>query len=400
MPKLSKCLDNFAPSQISEIYNLAIRLKAEGRTIYNLSSGEPDFDTDPVACAAAHAAIDGGNTKYTEIDGSPALKAAIRRKLVRDGHPAYADAQILVGNGAKPLLHNIFMTLLDPGDEVVLPTPCWTSHMGMLQVLGAQVKTVECTLDNDFKPRPEDLRAAITEKTRLLILCSPSNPTGALLNESDLRAIANIMTEHPDVWIVSDEIYSDIIFDSQRHASFAVVAPQLAERIITVNGMSKGYAMTGWRIGYAAGPTQAVAGTRNLMSQITGSPSSIGQAAAIAALDGPQEPILRRSAEYQSRRDMVCEYLSRVPELVMSKPAGAFYVFVDSTGAVGKKTPAGDTISSSADLTRYFLERAGVAVVHGEAFDSPNSFRLSFATSPDILEGACQGIIQSCKDLL
>lgn len=400
MPKLSQCLDNFAPSQISEIYNLAIRLKAEGRTIYNLSSGEPDFDTDPVACAAAHAAIDGGYTKYTEIDGSPALKAAIRRKLVRDGHPAHADAQIIVGNGAKPLLHNIFMTLLNPGDEVVLPTPCWTSHMGMLQVLGAQVKTVECTLVNDFKPRPEDLRAAITEKTRLLILCSPANPTGALLNESDLRAIANIMTEHPNVWIVSDEIYSDIIFDSHRHASFAVVAPQLADRIITVNGMSKGYAMTGWRIGYAAGPTQAITGTRNLMSQITGSPSSIGQAAAIAALDGPQEPILRRNAEYQSRRDMVCGYLSQVPELVISKPAGAFYVFVDSAGAVGKKTPAGDTISSSADLTRYFLERAGVAVVPGEAFASPNSFRLSFATSPDILEGACQGIIQSCKDLL
>jgi aspartate aminotransferase len=241
-----------------------------------------------------------------------------------------------VGNGAKPLLHNIFMTLLDPGDEVVLPTPCWTSHMGMLQVLGAQVKTVECTLDNDFKPRPVDLRAAITEKTRLLILCSPGNPTGALLNESDLRAIANIMTEHPEVWIVSDEIYSDIVFDSRRHASFAVVAPELADRIITVNGMSKSYAMTGWRIGYAAGPTQAITGTSNLMSQITGSPSSIGQAAAIAALDGPQEPILRRNTEYQSRRDMVCEYLSRVPELVISKPAGAFYIFVDSAGAVGR----------------------------------------------------------------
>ncbi len=298
MPKLSKYLDNFAPSQIFDVYNLAIRLKAEGRTIYDLSSGELDFDTDPGACAAAHAAIDGGNTKHSEVNGSTAMKAAIRRKLVRDGHSAYLDAQIIVGNGAKPLLQNIFMTLLNPDDEVVLPTPCWTSHMGMLQVLGAQVKTIDCALDNDFNPRPEDLRAAITEKTRLLILCSPGNPTGALLNESDLGAIANIMIEHPDVWIVSDEIYSDIVFDSHRHASFAVVTPELADRIITVNGMSKSYAMTGWRIGYTAGPTQAMIGISNLMTQITGSPSSIGQAAAIAALDGPQEPILRRSAEY------------------------------------------------------------------------------------------------------
>lgn len=400
MPKLSQCLDNFAPSKISEVYNLAIQLKSKGRTIYDLSSGEPDFDTDLVACAAAHAAIDGGNTKYTEVDGSPAMKAAIRRKLLRDGHPAYPDAQIIVGNGAKPLLHNILITLLNPGDEVVLATPCWTSHIGMLQVLGARVKTIECTLDNDFKLRSEDLPAAITDKTRLLILCSPGNPTGALLNESDLRSIANIMTEHPDVWIVCDEIYSDIIFDSHRHASFAFVAPELADQIITVNGMSKGYAMTGWRIGYAAGPIQAMTGISNLMSQISGSPSSIGQAAAIAALDGSQEPILRRNVEYQSRRNMVCDYLSQVPELLISKPAGAFYIFVDSAGTVGRKTPAGDTISSSADLTRYFLEQAGVAVVPGEAFESPNSFRLSFATSSHILEAACQGIIQSCKDLL
>jgi len=399
LPQLSNCLDYFAPSKIGEVFNLATRLKAEGKTIYDLSSGEPDFATDAEACAAAHTAIDAGHTKYTEVDGEAAMKGAIRRKFLRDGHPKYPDNQIIVGNGAKPLLSNIFMALLNPGDEVVIPTPCWTSHPGMVQVLGAHVVAVPCTPGNDYKPRPDDLRAAITDKTRLLILCSPSNPTGAVLSATDMRAIAGVMAGYSDVWIVSDEIYSDITFDSRPHASMAVVAPELADRIITVNGVSKGYAMTGWRIGYAAGPAAIMTATRKLMSQIAGSPSSICQAAATAALDGPQDPIRQRGKEYQARRDMVCGHLSQVPELLVSKPGGAFYIFVDCAGALGKTTPGGQTINSSGDLTRYFLEHAGVAVVPGEAFETANSFRLSFATSPDVLEGACQGIIQSCKDL-
>ena len=399
MLQLSNCLDYFAASKIGEVFNLAARLKTEGKTVYDLSSGEPDFDTDPEVCAAAHTAIDDGETKYTEVDGSAAMKDAIRLKFQRDGHPEYTDKQIVVGNGAKPLLSNIFMALLNPGDDVIIPTPCWTSHPGMVQVLGATVIPVACTPDADYRPRPADLQAAITDKTRLLILCSPSNPTGAVLDEADLRAIADVMADHPDVWIVSDEIYSDITFDSRTHTSLAVIAPQLADRIITINGVSKGYAMTGWRIGYAVGPDTAMAGTRKLMSQIAGSPSSMGQAAAIAAIGGSQDSIAHRCSEYQTRRDMVCSHLSQIPELVLSRPAGAFYIFVDCSGAIGKSTPTGDGISSSADLTRYFLEHAGVAVVPGEAFESPNSFRLSFATSPDVLEGACQGIGRTCKDL-
>lgn len=399
MPQLSRCLNNFAPSKIGEVFDLAARLKAEGRAVYDLSSGEPDFDTDPAACRAAHAAIDDGQTRYTRVDGSDAMKAAIRRKFLRDGHTGYTDARIVVGNGAKPLLSNIFTALLDPGDEAIIPVPCWTSHQGMVQVLGATVVPVPCAAVNGYKPSVDDLRAAITEKTRLLILCSPGNPTGAVLNRSDLRAIADVLSEHSNIWIVSDEIYSDIIFDDCDHVSMAVAAPDLTDRIITVNGVSKGYAMTGWRIGYAAGPLEAMKATRKIMSQIAGPPSSICQAAAIAALEGPREPVTRRCAEYQARRDVVCAHLSHVPELVVSQPAGAFYVFVDCSDAMGKTTPGGQTIKTGTELTRYFLEHAGVAAVPGEAFESPGSFRLSFAAAPDVLEKACQGIIRCCRDL-
>ena len=399
MPPLSNCLTLFAPSRIGQVFNLAAKLKSEGRTIYDLSSGEPDFDTDPAPNAAAHAAIDEGYTKYTEVDGSPDMKAAIRRKFVSDGHGEYPNVQLAVGNGAKPLIANILQALLNPGDDVLIPGPCWTSHPGMVQVLGAKAVIVPCTADNDYKPLPDDLRAAITPATRAIILCSPSNPTGAVLSDQEMRAIMDVLADYPDIWNVSDEIYSDITFDGCSPASAAVVAPELIDRIITVNGVSKGYAMTGWRIGYAAGPEDAMVGLRKLMSQVAGSPSSISQAAAIAALDGPQESVALRRDEYQSRRDSVLRALGQIEELRVSKPQGAFYVFVDCAGATGKKTPDGKTIESSADLTTYFLEHAGVAVVPGEAFESEKSFRLSFATSVDVLEGACDGITKSCRDL-
>lgn len=386
MPELSNCLGFIAPSRIGEIFNLAKRLAAEGRTIYDLSSGEPDFDTDSVACDAGHKAIDEGNTKYTETDGSPQMKAAVRRKFIQDGHTPYTDDQIAIGNGAKPLLANILMTLLNPVDEALIPGPCWTSHPGMVQILGATAVIIPCMASNDYKLTADQLRDAIS-------------PSGSVYNKRELRALADVLVEHPHVWIVSDEIYSEICFDDRQYASIANVAPELLERIITVNGVSKGYAMTGWRIGYAAGSEQFMGGLRKLMSQIAGSPSSISQAAAIAALDGPQSAVLDRRDAYQSRRDFVVRQLSQVPELSVISPQGAFYVFVDCKGAVGKRTPDGRVVNSSADLTQYFLEKFGVAVVPGEAFETENAFRLSFATSPQILEGACAGMVQACREL-
>ncbi len=399
MPELSKCLDYFAPSMIGEVFNLATRLAAEGHTIYDLSSGEPDFDTDAAAVDAAHAAIDRGDTKYTEVDGSAGMKAAVRRKFAADGHVSYPDDQIVIGNGGKPLLANLLMTLLNPGDEVIIPGPCWTSHPGMVQVLGATARIIPATAETGYKARPDDIRNAITAKTKAFILCSPSNPTGAVLDTDALRKLADVLKDFPDIWIVADEIYSELTFDGRKHVSLAVVAPELAERIITVNGVSKSYAMTGWRIGYAAGPKPVMHGLRKLMGQIAGSPSSISQAAAIAALDGPQDAVSERREIYQNRRDAVLQQLGAIPELGLTQPEGAFYMYVDCTGVLGKKTADGSTIKSSIDLARYFLEHAGVAVVPGEAFGSEKSFRMSFATSSQVLGGACEGIVRSCQDL-
>lgn len=399
MPKLSQCLDRFAPSRIGQVFELATRLKNEGRTIHDLSIGEPDFDTVPAAIEAGHWAIDTGDTKYTETLGSAPMKAAVRRKFLSDGHPEYADGQLAIGNGAKPLLAHIFMTLLDAGDEVIIPTPCWSSHPGMVQVLGATAVFVPCTAETRYKLSANALSAAITPKTRVLILCSPGNPTGGLYSADDLRALAAVLAAHPEIWVVADEIYSEITFDDLPHTSLAVAAPELAHRIVTVNGVSKSYAMTGWRIGYAAGPEEMMAGLAKLSSQVGGSPSSIGQTASIAALDGPQDALAERRAIYQSRRDAVLRHLAQVPELQPVSPQGAFYLYIDCTGALGRTTPDGTKIATSADLAAYFLNSAGVAVVPAEAFESEGAFRISFASSMDVLDSACEGIKQACRDL-
>lgn len=399
MPQLSDCLNRFAPSRIGAVFDLATRLSADGRTIYDLSSGEPDFATDDVANAAAHEAIDAGDTKYTETDGSADMKEAVRNRFIRDGHPRYDDTQIAVGNGAKPLLAHIFMALLNPGDDVIIPTPCWASHPGMVQVLGAHAVFVAGDVGNNYKLTPALLRRSLTSSTRAIILCSPGNPTGAVYDRDELRALADVLVEFSEVWIVADEIYSEILFDNRSHHSMAVVAPELTGRTVTVNGVSKSFAMTGWRIGYAAGPANVIAGLRQLMSQVAGSPCSISQAAAIAALNGPDHQLIERRRIYQSRRDTVVQSLGSVSGLKPSTPEGAFYLFVDCANLLGKSTPNGKRIESSSELTEYFLEHSGVAVVPGEAFETPGTFRLSFATSTDVLENACAGIAAACGDL-
>lgn len=399
MPHLSQRLSNFPPSQIAVVFDLAQKLKAEGRQIYDLSSGEPDFDTISEACAAGHQAIDDGETKYTSTDGMAALKAAIRRKLVRDGHPAYSDTCLAVGSGAKPLLANLLMTLLDAGDQAIIPGPCWTSHSGMVQALEANAVVVPCDDAPGMKLSAAALAGAITPKTKALILCSPNNPTGVTYSADEFCALEPVLADHPELWIISDEIYSDIVFDGRAHASFTVVVPSLADRIITLNGLSKGYAMTGWRIGYAAGPEPVMAGLRQLMSQIAGSPSSISQIAGIAALDAPTDHLRDRCAIYQDRRDTVVRILSQTDELRPLVAEGAFYTFVDCRNAIGKRTPDGTEIRSGMDLASYFLEDAGVAVVPGEAFQSAGFFRLSFASSMDVLVAACEGMKSACSKL-
>ncbi|MFT5113654.1 MAG: aspartate aminotransferase [Parasphingorhabdus sp.] len=399
MMKLSENLNRFSLSPIVEISELAGRLRAEGRVIYDLSSGEPDFITEDFICDAGHAAIDAGETKYTFTDGTTEFKQAIIRKFQREGHPDYSVKQVAVGSGAKPLIANILMTLLDAGDEVVIPGPCWSSHPGMVLALGGSPVVVNCAIDEGFKMSADRLRSALNDKTRVLILCNPNNPTGAVYSAAEQRELADVLHDFPDLWILSDEIYSDIVFDGNTHQSFVVAAPELLNRTITVNGLSKGYAMTGWRIGYAVGPESMMDGLRQMMSQVAGSPSTLAQIAGIEALDGSQVGLVTRRKAYQARRDAVMQWFSDVKQFRIPKPAGAFYVYVDCAGAIGQTTPQGEHINSSADLARYLLEYGGVAIVPGEAFESSTSFRLSIASSMEQLSPACKAIVEACRDL-
>lgn len=399
MPPMSRRLTRFGASPIIEIAKLAGQMSAAGHQVLDLSSGEPDFATEAFICEAGKTAIDQGRTRYTASDGMSELKAAVARKFAREGHTDYALSQIAVGDGAKPLLGNIAMALLDDGDEVVIPAPCWPSHPGLGLSLGAQPVFVHAGADQGFRITPEQLRAALTPRTRALILCNPGNPTGGVYSADDQKALAQVLTDFPDVWIIADEIYSDIIFDGAGHTSFAVAAPELADRTITVNGMSKGYSMTGWRIGYAAGPVKIMDGLRQIMSQVTSSPPMMSQIAAIAALDGPQQGVATRNAAYQARRDLVLAEFSGIPQFQTPVPGGAFYLFVDCSGVIGQKTPAGVTLRDSRDFATYLLEQALVAVVPGEAFEAPNTFRLSIASSTETLKAACAAILTACEAL-
>ncbi|RLA13786.1 MAG: aspartate transaminase [Gammaproteobacteria bacterium] len=399
MPELSQCLTRFSPSLIGEMSDLARQMILDGKPVYDLTSGEPDFDTDPAACLAGHAAIDNGETKYTATDGSAPMKAAIRRKFLREGHPSYADDQLAVGSGAKPLLANILMTLLNPGDEVIIPGPCWASYPGMVKALGADAVIAMCDSATRYRLDAILLKESITPQTRAIILCTPSNPTGTIYCREELLALAEVLREHPQIWIIVDEIYSEILYDGLSHESPAVVAPDMQDRIITINGVSKSHAMTGWRIGYAAGPRPMMDGLRQLMSQVAGSPCSISQAAATAALDGPHKALLERRDAYQRRRDRVLHHLGQIHLLKTTIPEGAFYLYIDCSAALGKRTATGEPIESSADLAMYFLKNHGVGVVPAEAFEASGAFRISFASSLEQLEQACAGIANACGEL-
>ena len=399
MPALSKSLERFQPSKIAEIFALALRLQEEGRDIVNLSTGEPDFATHDSVCAAAHEAIDAGMTKYTAVDGTSDLKRAVQEKFRRDNGLDYALDEIIIDSGAKPLLAHTMMALLDPGDEVIVPTPCWTSHPGAVRLCGGEPVFLACPEDNGFKLHAAELAAAITGRTKMLILNSPSNPTGAVYDAEEMKAITDVVLGHPHIWLVSDDIYESLLFDGRVFATPAGVEPRLKDRVITVNGVSKGHAMTGWRIGFAGGPKDAMQAIRKVLSQATGSPPSISQAAAVAALTGPQEVLAERTAIYQERRDIVVRALNQAAGLTVRPCEGAFYLFVNCAGVLGRTTPAGQVLETSTDFARYLLEDRGVAVVPGVAFEADPYFRLSFATSTEALEEACRRIREGCSAL-
>ena len=378
-PAAFEAADRIASIGVSEILRITAKagaLKRAGRPMIILGAGEPDFDTPDNIKEAAIRAIRAGATKYTALDGSPELKEAVRRKFQRENALSFTQDEVTCGAGAKQILYNAFMATLNPGDEVVIPTPYWTSYSDIVLIAGGRPVLVPCGAEAGFRLSPEQLEAAITPRTRWLLLNSPSNPSGAAYTADDLAAIANVLRRHPHVWAMSDDMYEHILYDGLAFATLASVAPDLRERTLTVNGVSKSYAMTGWRIGYGGGPAALIKAMAVVQSQATSCPSSVSQAAAVEALDGPQDIVATRREAFQKRRDLVVAGLNAVPGLHCPVPQGAFYTFASCEGLLGARTPNGRTIASDRDFADYLLE-ADVAVVPGSCFGLEPFFRIS-----------------------
>jgi aspartate aminotransferase len=387
------------PSPTIAVTNLARELKAAGRDVIGLGAGEPDFDTPDTIKEAAIAAIRAGQTKYTAVDGTPELKAAVAAKFRRENGLDYRLDEISVGTGGKQIIYNALMATLDPGDEVVVPAPYWVSYPDMVLLAGGIPVFVTCPDQTGFKLRPEDLDAAITPRTKWLILNSPSNPTGAAYSAAELRELTDVLLRHPQVWLLTDDIYEHLVYDDFRFVTPLAVEPALRSRCLTMNGVAKAYAMTGWRIGYGGGPTELIKAMAKVQSQSTSNPCSISQAAAVAALTGPQDFIAERAAVFRQRRDLVVDLLNQARGLRCHRPEGAFYVYPSCAGVIGRRTPDGGELADSEAFARYLLESAGVAVVHGAAFGMEPYFRISYATSTELLDEACRRIIRACDAL-
>jgi aspartate aminotransferase len=392
-------LGRVQPSATIAVSQKARELKASGRDIIGLGAGEPDFDTPDNIKAAAIAAIERGETKYTAVDGTPELKDAIAAKFRRENNLDYAPAQINVGTGGKQVLFNALLATLNPGDEVIVPTPYWVSYPDIVRLGGGEPVFVATDAESGFRVRPQDLEAAITPRTKWLIFNSPSNPSGAAYDWDQIKALTDVLVRHPQVWVMTDDMYEHLVYDDFRFASVAEVEPELYERTLTVNGVSKAYAMTGWRIGYGGGPAELIKAMAKLQSQSTSNPCSISQAAAVEALNGPQTFIAERCAIFKERRDLVVSMLNQATGIDCPKPEGAFYVYPSCAGAMNKATPEGTPIGSGLDFVGALLEAEGVAVVHGEAFGLSPHFRISYATSTEALEEACRRIQRFCASL-
>ncbi len=374
----------------------ARELKAQGLDVIELSAGEPDFPTPANVVKAAEEAMARGETKYTDPDGSPAMKQAVCRKFKRDNNLDYEPSQVTIGTGGKQVLYNALMATLNEGDEVIIPAPYWVSYPDMVLLAEGTPVIVECTQENRFILQPEDLEKAITPKTKWIILNSPSNPTGAGYTHADMKKITDVLMRHPHVWVMTDDMYEHLVYDGFKFCTPAEVEPGLYDRTLTVNGMSKAFCMTGWRIGFAAGPQELIGAIRKIQSQSTSNPSSISQAASVAALDGPKDFIAEHNEVFKERRDLVCSMLNQAKGLNCPTPEGAFYVYPSCAGLIGKTTPDGKVLENDEDVVAYFLETEGIAAVHGAAFGLSPHFRISYATSTEVLEDACQRIQRAC----
>lgn len=399
MAFLSATLERIRPSPTVAITQLARDLKAQGRDVIGLAAGEPDFDTPAHIREAAKAAIDAGHTRYTPVDGIPELKAAVAAKFRRDNGLDYAPEEISVATGGKQVIYNALMATLEAGDEVIIPAPYWVSYPDIVRLAGATPVIVETRLEDGFRLRPEALEAAITPATKWLIFNSPSNPTGAGYSRAQIAALAEVLERHTHVWVLSDDIYEHIRYDGFEFATPAEVAPALKERTLTLNGVSKAYAMTGWRIGYCGAPKPLVDAMRKLQSQSTTNPCSIAQWAAVEALGGPQDFIATRNKAFRNRRDLVLAELGRIEGIDCPRPEGAFYVFPSIAGLIGKRSRGGTEITDDETFARALLEETGVAVVHGAAFGLSPFFRISYATSSALLAEACARIADFCAGL-
>ena len=399
MSILAARLDRVQPSPTIAMSAKARALMAEGRDIIELAAGEPDFPTPDNIIKAAVDAMARGDTKYTDPDGTPALKQAVCDKFKRDNNLDYVPAQVTVGTGGKQVLYNALMATLNPGDEVIIPAPYWVSYPDMVMLAEGTPVIVECTLENRFIMRPEDLEKAITPKTKWIIFNSPSNPTGAGYTREDLKKITDVLMRHPHVWVMSDDMYEHLVYDDFEFTTPAEIEPGLYDRTLTVNGMSKAFCMTGWRIGFAAGPKDLIAAIRKIQSQSTSNPCSISQAASVVALNGPMEFLAKNNEVFKSRRDLVCSMLNQAKGLTCPTPDGAFYVYPSCAGMIGKTTPDGRVLETDEDVVGYLLDSEGIAAVHGAAFGLSPHFRISYATATEVLEDACQRIQRACAAL-
>jgi aspartate aminotransferase len=399
MSLISAALDRIQPSPTLAMTSRVIELKSQGIDVIGLSAGEPDFDTPDFVKEAAIEAIRKGQTKYTNVDGTAELKAAIAAKFKRDNGLEYAGNQISVNVGGKHTLFNALVATLNPGDEVIVVAPYWVSYPDIVAFCGGINVFVKAGADQNYKINAAQLEAVITPKTKWLILNSPSNPSGAAYTRDELLSIAEVLRKHPHVWIMADDMYEHIIYDDFEFTTIAQVAPDLYERTLTVNGCSKAYAMTGWRIGFAGGPAPLIKAMAKLQSQSTSNPCSIAQAAATAALNGPQDFLIERNAAFQKRRDLVVSMLNQVNGINCPRPEGAFYVYPDVSGLIGKTTPKGQTIANDSQLIDYFLDEARVAAVPGSAFGLEPAFRISYATSEKLLTEACTRIQEAAGNL-
>ncbi|MDX5629410.1 MULTISPECIES: pyridoxal phosphate-dependent aminotransferase [unclassified Brenneria] len=399
MPEIADRLKNVTVSASVAMTQKARDLAAQGIAVIGLSTGEPDFPTPPHAIEAAYAAALAGDTRYPPTDGTPALRAAIQRKFKRDNHLDYEISQIITAGGAKQIIFNAMLATINPGDEVLIPTPSWISYADIVKFAGGVPVPVPCPQENGFKPYPAEIEKAITPKTKWLLLNYPSNPTGSVASRQELQAIADVMLRHPDIWILTDDIYEHLIYDGITFYTIAEVEPRLITRTLTVNGVSKAWSMTGWRLGFCGGPQDLIKAMSNVNTQNSGGVATLTQAASVAALDGPQDLLKERAEIYRQRRDYVLERLASIDGLLCHKPQGAFYLFVNIAAFIGKTSREGHVISSDTDFVLALMEEQHVVTVQGAAYGMSPFFRLSYATSMEILQEGCDRIAAFCAGI-